>query len=207
MKIKVTIIDGDPIARRFFEMKINSQRGYEAVLSLPSVSSESIDPLNLHTDAVIVDMLTCVKFGIEKFATYIREKNPNAKVIAVASIPEYSWLKRARVCGFDSFWYKNSENIGIDEVLDRTMRGESVYPEKPHTVMLGLADSSEFTLRELEVLKIITSGDSNAEVAQALGISENTVKVHVRNMLVKTGFKSRTELAIKARVKGITIPD
>ena len=50
-----------------------------------------------------------------------------------------------------------------------------------------------------------TSGASNAIVAEKLGISENTVKAHVRSMLDKTGYRSRTELAIKARVAGLVI--
>ena len=85
------------------------------------------------------------------------------------------------------------------------MAGDHVYPESSPTVKLGLADSSEFTERELEILRIVTTGATNQQVAEQLGISENTVKSHVRSMLDKTGFRSRTELAIKARVIGIAI--
>ena len=84
-------------------------------------------------------------------------------------------------------------------------RARSIGVDSSPEVKLGLASSFEFTERELEVLRIITTGASNAMVADKLGISEHTVKTHVRNMLEKTGYGSRTELAIKARVIGLVI--
>lgn len=51
----------------------------------------------------------------------------------------------------------------------------------------------------------MTTGVSNAAIAQKLGITENTVKNHIRHMMEKTGCKSRTELAIEARVSGIVV--
>ena len=66
-------------------------------------------------------------------------------------------------------------------------------------------ESGDFTERELEVLRIMTTGTSNSAIAEELGISENTVKNHIRHMMEKTGCESRTELAIEARVSGVVI--
>ena len=85
------------------------------------------------------------------------------------------------------------------------MKGESVYPDSTPKVKLGLAFSNEFTERELEVLRIMITGVSNAAIARKLNISESTVKNHIHNMLEKTGCESRTELAIEARVSGIVV--
>lgn len=89
--------------------------------------------------------------------------------------------------------------------MDRTMAGESVYPDSAPNVKIGMANSNEFTERELEVLRIMTRGVSNAAIAQKLGITENTVKQHIRHMMEKTGCESRTELAIEARISGVTV--
>jgi two-component system vancomycin resistance associated response regulator VraR len=56
-------------------------------------------------------------------------------------------------------------------------------------------------------LRELTDGASNREIAQMLGISERTVKMHITNMIQKTGFRSRLELAVKARTGGLVIPD
>ena len=74
-------------------------------------------------------------------------------------------------------------------------------------IQLGLAKSGELTARELEILREMTGGFTNAEIAEKLGISEKRVRNHVANMLEKTGFRSRTELAVRAREAGIVILD
>jgi two-component system vancomycin resistance associated response regulator VraR len=57
------------------------------------------------------------------------------------------------------------------------------------------------------VLRLLTDGASNKEIADKLDISERTVKMHITNMIQKTGFRSRLELAVKARIGGLVIPD
>ena len=78
----------------------------------------------------------------------------------------------------DSFWYKEAEQETILDVMDRTMAGESVYPDSPPAVMLGLAKSSEFTERELEVLRIITTGATNGAVAEELAVPLRHAEAH-----------------------------
>jgi len=82
------------------------------------------------------------------------------------------------------------------------MSGESVYPDKVPQVKVGMATSHEFTEREMEVLRLMTTGASNAAIAEKLVISESTVKKfnHYHRMLEKTGCESRTELAIEAEL-------
>ena len=58
---------------------------------------------------------------------------------------------------------------------------------------------------EINVLRELTKGISNAEIGNELFISSATVKTHISNMLQKTGFSNRTELAIKARVSGMVV--
>ncbi len=70
---------------------------------------------------------------------------------------------------------------------------------------LGLAKSAELTTRELEVLREMTGGYTNEEIAERLFMSVNTVKKHIMSMIEKTGFRNRTELAVRARESGIVI--
>lgn len=91
--------------------------------------------------------------------------------------------------------------------MDRVMSGEIVYPDGLQTVDVGLAKSSEFTDKELVVLRFMTGGYSNQEIADKLGVSLNAVKKHISNMLDKTGLRSRTELAVRARETGLVILD
>jgi two-component system vancomycin resistance associated response regulator VraR len=70
---------------------------------------------------------------------------------------------------------------------------------------IGNADSSEFTDRELEVLRLVVAGETDAAIAEKLYMSLRTVKHHIQSMKDKTGFRNRTELAVRARGKGLII--
>ena len=156
-------------------------------------------------DLILMDILMNDGSNGLDAAEKIKKKRPNIKIIAVTSMPESSWINRAKSIGIDSFWYKEVSKETIIEIMDRTMAGESVYPDTIPVVQIGNIRSSEFTDREIEVLRVMIKGISNAEIAKELGITENTVKQHIKHMMEKTGCKSRTELAIEARISGIVV--
>ena len=116
-----------------------------------------------------------------------------------------SWLARARRIQVDSFWYKDGHKDSLLEVMERTMAGERVYPDETPLVRLGCATNHDLTERELDVLKELSTGDTNAEIAERLGVSVATVKSHILHMMEKTGFKTRTELVSEARGLGIVV--
>lgn len=204
-KTRVMIVDDQFVARQLFEMYIRSSDRYELVYVVESAAFADTFVLKSGIDLVLMDILmTDGSNGLDA-AAKIKKNRPDVKIIAVTSLPEASWLKMAQDIGIESFWYKEASRQTILEVMDRTMAGERVYPGSPPKVRLGLASSTEFTDRELEVLRVMTRGVSNAAIAKTLGITENTVKNHIRHMMEKTGCKSRTELAIEARISGIVV--
>lgn len=204
-KTKVMIVDDQFVSRQLFEMYIKSSENYELVFSVESAAFADAYVLKKPVDLVLMDILMSDGSNGLDAAARIKKNRPAIKIIAVTSMPETSWLKKAREIGIDSFWYKEASRDTILDVMDRTIAGESVYPDTPPTVRLGFADSAELTDRELEVLRIMTTGVSNAAIAKKLNISESTVKNHIHNMLEKTGCESRTALAIEARVSGIVV--
>lgn len=204
-KVRVMIVDDQFVSRKLFEMYLESSEKFQVVYAVESAAFADTFVLKTPIDLVLMDILMSDGSNGLDAAARIKKNRPDIKIIAVTSMPETSWLKRAREIGIESFWYKESSKETILDVMERTMAGESVYPDSAPEVRLGLAHSREFTEREFEILRIMTTGVSNAAIAEKLNISENTVKNHIRHMMEKTGCKSRTELAIEARVCGIVI--
>ena len=204
-KTRVMIVDDQRISRRFFELTLTGSGRYEVVCALPSAFTADLWLLKEQIDLVLMDVLMNDGSNGLDAAEAIKKEYPEVRIVVVTSMPEYSWMERARRIGVESFWYKETDDVSVLDVMDRTMAGESVYPEAAPQVRLGLAERGDFTNRELEVLREITTGKSNLQVAQTLGITENTVKAHVRSLLQKTGLASRTELAIRARVLGLAL--
>ena len=204
-KKKVMIVDDQFISRQLFEMYVKTSDKYEVTYSVESAAFADAYVLKNKIDLVLMDILMNDGSNGLDAAARIKKNSPETKIIAVTSMPEYSWIKRAREIGIESFWYKEASEATILDVMDRTMAGESVYPDGTPEVQLGHARSTEFTERELEVLRFMTTGVPNAVIAEKLGIAENTVKNHIRHMMEKTGCESRTALAIEARVSGMVI--
>lgn len=204
-KTRVMIVDDQAVSRRMFEMYIEHSERYELAYTVKSAAVADIYLFNNDVDLILMDILMSDGSNGLEAARKIKRDFPRIRIIAVTSMVDSQFLSRAKEIGVDSFWYKEADEIDIMDVMDRTMAGESVYPDGPMTVRMGNIMSTDITGRELEVLREITSGASNAMVAERLGITEGTVKVHVRNLLRKTGYSSRTELAIKARMLGAAV--
>ena len=175
------------------------------MLSIDNAALADVYCLRFPVDLILMDVITRDGENGLDAATRIKRAFPQIKIIIVTSMPECSYLSRARKIGVESFWYKEEQRESLLEVMERTMAGESVYPEATPELQLGLASSYEFTDRELEILREMTGGDTNQEIAERLHLSVATVKTHIFNMLEKTGFRNRTELAVRARENGLVI--
>ena len=91
--------------------------------------------------------------------------------------------------------------------MDRTLAGEKIFPDNTPDLQIGNAINVEFTERELQVLKYVVAGETDATIAEKLNISLRTVKGYIQDMRDKTGFKNRTELAVRARECGFVIAE
>ena len=203
---EVLIVEDQAMPRRLFEMFVEHSGRYRLAASITNADMAEYYCERLKVELVLMDICTSMNANGLEAAERIKKRFPEIKVIIVTSMPEYSYLERARRAGVDSFWYKELNDEPIMSLMDRTMAGESIFPDKTPEVMLGEASSYEFSDREFEVLRELISGDTNEEIARRLYISQGTVRIHIQHMLEKTGFRSRTELAVRARESGLVIP-
>lgn len=207
MAYKVLIVEDQNIPSELFKIYIESSEDFEHILSISNASlSLSVCESN-EIDLILMDVMTDLGHNGLDAAEEIKKKYPKIKIIIITSMPEYSWLRRAKKIGVDSFWYKDGQRNSLLDIMKRTMNGEHIYPDETPVVRIGEATNHDFTERELDVLKELTTGDTNAEIAKRLFISVATVKSHIQHLMEKTGFKTRTELVSEARGLGIVIKD
>lgn len=201
----VLIVEDQDMPRQLFEIYIASSDKFNLVLSVANASAALSVCRNNEVDLILMDVITELGHSGLAAAEEIKKEIPDIKIIIVTSMPEYSWLERARKIGVDSFWYKDAQKDSILEVMERTMAGENIYPDETPLVHIGNTNNHEFTERELDILKELTTGDTNAAIAERLHLSVATVKSHIQHLMEKTGFKTRTELVSEARSRGIVI--
>ena len=204
---KVLLVEDDPLARQLLEMFIDNSERYELATSIVSAAMAEMYLLKYKVDLVLMDVCTAMNANGIDAAEKIKKNYPTVKVIIITSQPEYSYLSKAREVGVDSFWYKAVIADEFMTLLDRTMAGESIFPDTTPTLEIGDALSVDFTERELEVLRLIVAGERDADIADKLCISLRTVKAHVQSLKDKTGLRNRTELAVRVREAGLVIVD
>lgn len=207
MTYKIMIVDDQFVSREMFKLYISQCPDYEVAYCVDTAMFADTYVLNTKLDLVIMDILMQDGSNGLDAAEKIKKLKPELKIIAVTSMPEVSWMDRAKEIGIESFWYKEGSEDTILEIIERTLNGESIYPDETPEVKLGQVSSSQLTPREIQVLRLLTTGVGNDEIASKLGISENTVKTHIAHLLSKTGFKTRTQLAIQSRITGFVIED
>ncbi len=206
-KIKVVVVDDQNISRGFFEMYVRASSDYELVAGLRTAQSATEYVEDHDVDLIIMDVM--MQEGIDGLtaASQIKQKHPEIKIILTTSTSETSWEQKANDAGIESFWYKEYDEHGLLEIMERTMDGESVYPSEPPKVTFGNITRADLTDRELEILRELTSNMTNEEIADKLDISTNTVKRHLQNIMEKTGFESRLDLAMHAKSLGLVVSD
>lgn len=203
----VLIVEDQDMPRQLFEIYIKGSGQFKHLASITNASAALTVCRSKKVDLILMDVMTELGHSGLDAAEEIKREYPGTKIIIVTSMPEYSWLERARKIGVDSFWYKDGQKDSILSVMERTVAGEHIYPDETPLVSIGCSTNHEFTDRELDVLKELTTGASNAVIAQRLCISTGTVKNHIQHLLEKTGFTTRTELVSEARSLGIVIKD
>lgn len=205
--IHVLIVEDDPMARQLLEIYVEKSGKYTLAQSVESAAFAELCCRARQIDLILMDVCTAMNASGLEAAKKIKQEFPHIKVIIITSQPECSFLDRAREAGVDSFWYKNGTAEELIVIMDRTMAGEQVYPETTPPLQLGEVTSDLLSDRELEVLRELVAGEPDAAIAEKLHMSLRTVKAHIQSMRDKTGFRNRTELAVRAREIGLVIND
>lgn len=206
-KYSVMIVEDQQMPKTLFSHYINSSKNFYLQIAIENASIADIVCTKMPVDLILMDVVTENGESGLVAAEKIKKKFPNIKIIIVTSMPECSYIKRAKKIGVEGFWYKEINEQPILSIMEKVINGEIVYHEHLQPVKVGLALSNEFTEKELIILRLILGGYSNVEIAQKLGVSPGVIKNHVANMLLKTGFRSRTQLAVRARETGLVILD
>lgn len=180
---RVLIVEDQRMMRETMESYINQQDDYCLSGSISGAGLAEKYCLKNPVDLVLMDVCTENDESGFEATKALKERFPKIKVIIVTSMLDVNFLIRAREVGADSFWYKDVSQEELMSVVERTMQGESVYPDKTPEIRIGNASSCEFTEAEIKVLRVLVEGMTYKEMALALNVSVETVKTHIGSML------------------------
>ena len=185
--------------------------GHE-VVGQAADGGEAIDLVDETTpDVVLMDVRMPNVSGLEATAR-IKERHPEVAIVMLTVSEDEADLFRAIKAGAQGYLLKNLEAPQLRSMLEGVARGEpAITPSTAARIIDEFLrapggarqETQRLTERELEVLQLVTAGQRNREIAGELGISENTVKFHLKNIVEKLHAQNRAELAARAVREGL----
>ena len=192
--VNVLIVEDSRVSREAFERTLSADSEYSVVAAIENAANAEIACMTNRIDLILMDVCTADDESGIRAAGKIKKNYPEVKIIMMTSMPEYSFLQKAKESRCDSFWYKEYGETSLLEICARTINGEFVWPDKSPVVMIG------------EVIRELAQGSRYEDITEALHISMNTVKYHVKNILLKTGFKTTLQLVAEVVEKRLILP-
>ena len=201
----VLIVEDQKMAQENMESIIKTRENYTLAGIIPNAADAELFCMRGGVDLILMDVCTARdENGIEACGV-IKKKFPKIKVIVVTSMAEHTFIEKARAARADSFWYKDASHGELIAVMDRTMAGERIFPDKTPEVKLGFTTSYELTQSELDVLRALMQSTSDEDAATMLGCTKANIRWHVGKILEKTGYRTRMELLIAVAQKNLII--
>lgn len=203
--IRVLIVEDQRMAQENMEAIIRSSENYCLAGVIANAADTELFCMRGGVDLVLMDVCTARdESGIEACAV-IKKKFPNIKIIIVTSMAEHTFIEKAKAAQADSFWYKDASRGELLTVMDQTMAGQRIFPDKTPEVKLGLTTSYELTQSELEVLRALMQSTSDEDAAGMLNCTKANIRWHLGRILDKTGYRTRMELLIAVASKKLII--
>jgi DNA-binding NarL/FixJ family response regulator len=200
--IGVLIVDDHPLFRDGVAMLVKKQDDLR-LLGEANNGAEAIDLCQrLHPDVVLMDLQMPHIGGIEAVRA-IRAAQPQIKIIMLTTYKGDVQATKAFEAGVSGYLLKDMVRKDLVGIIRDVHQGRFVVPPEIAQELASHLTDQTLTLREIEVLKFVALGQSNKGIARTIGVSEDTVKSHMRNVLGKLGANDRTHAVTLALKRGI----
>ena len=200
--IRIVVADDHPIVRDGIAAIINLQPDM-TLAGDAGTGSEALERFSeLRPDVALVDLQLPDMSGFD-LITKIKDKSPNARVVVLSSHEGDVDIQRALEAGAQGYVVKGLVREELLETIRSVHAGKRRLPAAVAQKLTEHMADEPISPRELEVLSLMAAGKRNKEIADELSIAEDTVKMHVRNILSKLQVNDRTEAVTIALRRGI----
>jgi DNA-binding NarL/FixJ family response regulator len=217
MTITVVLADDQALVRRGFRLILEAEPDIEVVAEAED-GQQAIDAVRRHRPAmVLMDIQMPGLDGLEATRRILGQSGNQTRVLILTTFERDDYVFEALQIGASGFLLKTAPPEELLTAVRVVSRGEALLsPSVTRRVIQEVTrhqrraprspDLDRLTQRELEVLRLLAEGRSNAEIAAELYLSEATVKTHTSSILSKLGLRDRVQVVIFAYKQGITEP-
>jgi DNA-binding NarL/FixJ family response regulator len=200
--IRVLVADDHPVVRAGLSAVIAEQSDLELVAEAEN-GARAVDLFRDHRpDVALMDLRMPLMDGVEAIRT-ITTEFPDARILALTTYEGDADIRRALEAGASGYLLKDMLLTEVLTAVRAVHRGERVIPAPVAERLAKFPERSDLTDREAEVLQLVARGLSNKEVARAIGRTDETVKIHLKNAFAKLAVADRTEAVTVALTRGL----
>jgi DNA-binding NarL/FixJ family response regulator len=200
--IRILTVDDHALLREGIAALVNAEPDMKLVAEA-STGQEAIEQFRLHRpDVTLMDLQMPGLNGVEAIIN-IRSEFPNARIIVLTTYTGDAQVLRALRAGAGGYISKGHVRRELLEAIRAVHAGKKRIAPEVAAELADHAADDDLTSREIEVLRLIASGNANKSIADQLSISEETVKFHVTNILSKLGANDRTHAVTIGLKRGI----
>jgi DNA-binding NarL/FixJ family response regulator len=199
---RIALVDDHPILRQGIAALISDQPDLQLV-GQASNGLEAIEQFRLHRpDVMLMDLQMPGMNGIDAMSA-IRGEFPDARFVVLTTYTGDVQIVRALKAGARAYLLKSLLHRELLDTIRSVHAGNKRIPPEIAAELADHAADDQLTAREIEVLRLIASGNANKIVADHLSITEETVKAHVKSILSKLDANDRTHAVTIALKRGI----
>jgi DNA-binding NarL/FixJ family response regulator len=210
LTIRVLIADDHEVVRTGIKSIVSQDADIEVVGEATTGEEVVAMAIEMEPDVVLLDIRMPGNDGLNALGR-IKLDRPRMPIVVLSTYDNPTYVARAVALGANGYLMKTASHAQVIDAVKRASEGENIWTREELRRVTGalatprLSDDIEvpLTRRESEVLRQLAHGLTNKEIAQALGISYETVKEHVQHILRKVGVADRTQAAVWAVRKGL----
>jgi len=200
--IRILTVDDHPLLREGIAVLVKSEADM-ALVAEASNGEEAIEQFRQHRpDVTLMDLQMPNLNGTEAISR-IRNEFPNAKIIVLSTYSGDVQVLRAIKAGARGYILKGHVGRELLEAIRSVHAGHKKIPAEIAAELAEHAGDDALSSREMDVLRLIASGNSNKQIADRLSIGETTVKSHITNILSKLGANDRAHAVTIGLQRGV----
>ena len=200
--VRILVVDDHPVVRDGLRLMLETQHDMNVVAEAAS-GEEALTAFEEHKpDVVVMDLRLPGMTGAQAAAA-LQLSHPHARVIILTSYGQDADIQAALKAGVRAYLRKDVDRGELLNAIRKVNDGGRYLPAGIREQLAERAPLSDLTRREVEVLERIATGMTNKEIGVALTISEDTVKLHVKNLFGKLDVTDRTQAVAVAAKRGI----